>query len=315
MVWPLVTFFTINVTVTRADPKAQLNGEEVGGTVVTGTAAQDSIRGTLRDDVLSGLSGDDWISGWDGNDLLIGGSGVDTLTGGAGEDVFDVSDNFDPHTKWDQVDQIKDFRPGEDKFRITGVTEVWYRYVNVLVADYNGPDETFFDGGTFIYDGNGGDARIFAYLPDFWSELTAAEFDGNVVVRRVDRSADMTLTGGSGNDYLYGANGSDTITGGEGDDILEGFGGRDVMTGGTGRDGFEIKDTAETRAIWLIALLILSSCQAVTTEITFISIMRFGMSGRSVLMSIMTVSWIRCCMTTHRATAASMPSLRIFPAG
>jgi Ca2+-binding RTX toxin-like protein len=49
---------------------------------------------------------------------------------------------------------------------------------------------------------------------------------------------DMTLTGGSGIDVLYGHAGNDTLSGGGGADILNGGTGNDTLTGGGGADHF-----------------------------------------------------------------------------
>jgi Ca2+-binding RTX toxin-like protein len=49
---------------------------------------------------------------------------------------------------------------------------------------------------------------------------------------------DMTLSGGSGIDILYGHAGNDTLSGGGGADYLNGGTGNDTLTGGTGADHF-----------------------------------------------------------------------------
>ena len=50
----------------------------------------------------------------------------------------------------------------------------------------------------------------------------------------------MTLTGGSGVDVLYGYGGDDTLNGGSGDDFLVGGRGDDTLTGGSGGDRFTL---------------------------------------------------------------------------
>lgn len=48
------------------------------------------------------------------------------------------------------------------------------------------------------------------------------------------------ITGGLGNDKLYGGNGNDTIDGGAGNDRIAGGNGKDLLTGGAGNDKFEL---------------------------------------------------------------------------
>ncbi|NIL98860.1 MAG: calcium-binding protein, partial [Planctomycetales bacterium] len=50
-----------------------------------------------------------------------------------------------------------------------------------------------------------------------------------------------TLTGGTGNDLLWGDAGNDTLVGGDGDDILMDGEGVDWLTGGDGADVFVFK--------------------------------------------------------------------------
>lgn len=47
-----------------------------------------------------------------------------------------------------------------------------------------------------------------------------------------------TLNGGAGNDFLLGGNGNDILIGGDGDDVLVGGMGNDTLTGGAGNDVF-----------------------------------------------------------------------------
>lgn len=49
-------------------------------------------------------------------------------------------------------------------------------------------------------------------------------------------TADLTMTGGAGNDSLFAGNGNDTLMGGAGDDTITGLAGNDVITGGAGAD-------------------------------------------------------------------------------
>ena len=52
------------------------------------------------------------------------------------------------------------------------------------------------------------------------------------------------ISGGAGNDYMYGGSGNDTLNGGAGDDILYGGAGKDGLTGDAGKDVFEFTGPA-----------------------------------------------------------------------
>ncbi|MFL6663818.1 MAG: calcium-binding protein [Rhizobacter sp.] len=93
------------------------------------------------------------------------------------------------------------------------------------------------------------------------AELEATRFDlgaGNdVFVCADDVWANITVYGGSGNDYLRGAEGNDHIFGGAGDDIIIGQFGNNVLSGGDGNDKiwgdgtlFGGKGNDELRALW-----------------------------------------------------------------
>ncbi len=56
---------------------------------------------------------------------------------------------------------------------------------------------------------------------------------------------DDLLQGGSGNDHLFGGSGRDTLQGGAGNDVLTGGSGIDLLSGGAGRDVFVYEAAAE----------------------------------------------------------------------
>lgn len=85
-----------------------------GSDTLAGGAGNDVLVGFAGDDLLVGLAGEDSLVGGLGNDTLIGGPGYNVLTGGDGNDQFVISA--------DNRDWIVDFKIGEDKIRLAGLT-------------------------------------------------------------------------------------------------------------------------------------------------------------------------------------------------
>ncbi|MBF2029520.1 MAG: alkaline phosphatase [Oscillatoriales cyanobacterium C42_A2020_001] len=85
-----------------------------GNDTLAGGAGNDVLVGFAGDDLLVGLAGEDSLVGGLGNDTLIGGPGYNVLTGGDGTDQFVISA--------DNRDWIVDFKIGEDKIRLAGLT-------------------------------------------------------------------------------------------------------------------------------------------------------------------------------------------------
>lgn len=107
------------------------------------------------------------------------------------------------------------------------------------------------DGAGHIV-GNGGSVSISGGTPnaDETSLIDVHGGGGNDIIR-FDEShgllpaallsggnGDDTLTGGSGDDQLFGDNGNDTLSGGVGADVLSGGNGDDTLIGGAGADQF-----------------------------------------------------------------------------
>lgn len=67
-------------------------------------------------------------------------------------------------------------------------------------------------------------------------ELSLADMGG--ILRGT--TANERLTGGAGDDLIYGAGGNDTLVGGAGDDLIFAGAGRNTLTGGAGDDIFHI---------------------------------------------------------------------------
>jgi Ca2+-binding RTX toxin-like protein len=168
-----------------------------------------------------GDAGDDTLIGGPGRDAFVGGSGEDTLRGGDGDDSLDGDGG-----PADAYDDVLDGGGGTD--------QVTYRDRHLpvtasLAAGRGGApgeqdslvDVEKLEGGLRANTLTGDDG------PNVLQTSTAATIRGSA-----------TLTGGGGNDRLFGSSRSDTITGGAGDDTLDGGIGirPDQLSAGDGDD-------------------------------------------------------------------------------
>ena len=117
----------------------------------------------------------------------------------------------------------------------------------------DGNDQLYVDADdTSINGGAGTDAVYIAGGSGMTVNMTASAIEwiadfagGNDTLDGSGLAVDMTayasggtdvVTGGSGNDFLWGEAGTDTVTGNAGNDVLVGGTGADVLTGGAGID-------------------------------------------------------------------------------
>ena len=163
-----------------------------GGLFMGGTG-DDNITGGAGVDVLMGDEGDDTLDGGGGNDALMGGSGNDMLTGGTGADSFWF---WDGHGH----DIITDFDTSQDKIdlRLFSTSISW----DELSTKFQEGNEasTVID----LSEWGGGTITLQGVSP---SQLTAGMFL-------------LHVTGGPGDDDLYGTRDDDTMTGGGGADTF-----------------------------------------------------------------------------------------------
>lgn len=75
---------------------------------------------------------------------------------------------------------------------------------------------------------------------------TAANLAVTFASNNATATANVSITGGAGNDVLTGNAAKDTIVGGAGNDDITGGTGQDILTGGTGRDAFKFASTDGT---------------------------------------------------------------------
>ena len=216
-------------------------GTNTGNTLV-GTAWSDILRGEGGNDTLQGRAGDDLLAGGVGNDNLFGEAGQDTLQGDAGNDSLDGglgADSLAGGAGNDTyiVDDAGDMVIEE----VNGGTDVVQTNLGSYDLTDNVEDLTFTGQGSFIGTGNalsntitGGNGNDFLFGMGGNDQLLGGQ--GNDFLDGGDGVDN--LQGGNGNDVMIGGAGADVLAGGVGNDILNGQAGNDNMDGGTGDDIF-----------------------------------------------------------------------------
>ena len=195
---------------------------------IIGSAGDDWLRGDTNDNVLTGLAGDDTlIGGGGGNDTLNGGAGADTLNGGEGDDTLIGGPGADTITGG----------PGGDTLSYAGSDEavdIRLRTGQASGGDADGDDYSGVEHvtGSDHDDRLAGDNRPEGESTGGDNTLSGGGGDDEIY----GGSGDDTLNGGAGDDALYGGPGGDTLDGGAGDDLLIGGAGGDSFTGGAGED-------------------------------------------------------------------------------
>lgn len=176
-----------------------------GDDLIQGTQAPDRVEGWFGDDRVFGGGGDDllWGDGQfafaGGDDQVFGGAGHDVLYGDEGRDTLVGGKGDDYYGDVAAEDVVRE-RPGE------------------------GDDIVFHDG----------DADYV--LPEHIERLSL--FGSGYGVTAFGNVLHNGITGGWGDDRLFGRSGDDEIDGYGGDDLLAGGRGADALVGGPGSDIF-----------------------------------------------------------------------------
>ena len=190
--------------------------EEVVDTSIRGTNGSNRLTGSNDAEKIFGLGGNDTLYGLGGNDELDGGSGDDTLVGGAGADKLTGGS-------------------GNDTASYAGSRAgVTVRLHDPAPRGGDAQGDSFEETVSFTYTDKG--SRVTKDLPDI-ENLTGSDHDDVLA----GDARPNRLSGGSGNDIIYGGPGgdhknSDTISGGIGHDKLYGGRGDDKLYGGSGND-------------------------------------------------------------------------------
>jgi Ca2+-binding RTX toxin-like protein len=244
-----------------------LDGQD-GADSLWGGAGNDTLLGGNDDDFLWGEDGNDSLSGGAGSDALNGGAGYDTLDGGAGDDylyggtgynaiVFgagsghdflDASGTF--HIQLSEGTTLSDIqfaRKNDDLFLVlpaTGdVLQISKFFVGSLPYLLHLPN---CDPSAFVVSFDDGSSLNIEEVAARAS-ATTLEDDFLVAFKTSDRLfvPGAALSGGDGNDYLFGEDAGELLDGGTGADTLEGYGGADTLFGGTGNDKVDGGDGAD----------------------------------------------------------------------
>ena len=197
---------------------------ELEALLVGNPGGRDYLVGGDGNDLLSGNGGNDILLGGNGGDSLIGGAGIDSMVGGAGGDAYYIDHELDVMVEL----------AGE------GTDTVLSNKVNIHLLQDNIENIVLYEAvntaaGTLRFAvGNSVDNVISISQWDAFSS------------NPVTLTGGVTLSGGDGNDEIYGYYGSpsiakdryaaDYLVGDSGNDLLDGGKGADTMEGGLGND-------------------------------------------------------------------------------
>lgn len=224
--------------------------EFADGTVWTPEWIRENLKaqsGTAGNDVLSalpdqssslyGLAGNDTLNGSSGNDQLVGGIGNDSLVAGLGDDSYliELGDGQDTLVETGGQDAVL-YGAGI----VASDVSVHRVGSDLLLSHTNGSDRLTIKGWFAYTDGRAWVEEIRFADGNVWSAdeltrqaLTQMGSDGNDNLKGSDNFGD-TLSGGAGNDTLYGYSGDDHLAGGAGYDYLYGGNGNDTLAVGAG---------------------------------------------------------------------------------
>ena len=250
-----------NDSVKGDDGNDKLYGE-AGSDFLGGGKGNDSLYSGAGDDTLyGGPNGNDFLFGGEGNDKLFGeagndtlngGLGIDTLNGGTGNDTYIIDGTFGSSTDY--------------VFVTDSVTEAASSGVDTvqLTTQLDFSDDDFFNQGGYVLDSNVENLTLKGEVSDSnvnfitvaGNSLDNIIFGGavdNIVIALGDIFAGLSggegndkLYGEAGDDYLEGDLGSDTLIGGTGSDYLDGGLGTNTLLGGPDNDIYFVNSTEET---------------------------------------------------------------------
>jgi len=225
----------------------QLTGGD-GDDSLAGDDGADNLIGGTGSDVLDGGAGNDTLEGSSGSDVLVGGNGNDvlasysvstsdssasTLDGGAGNDTLGGSTQADLYLfgLGHGVDTIN-----EGLVTTAGIDDIVRYAMGVLSSDVT---VTRSGVDLWLSHSNGVDkikvANFFSNV-DLRYAVERVEFADGTVWTRDQLTTWASPQGTAGNDTLAGTDGVESITGGSGNDSIFGYGSADTIAGQAGAD-------------------------------------------------------------------------------
>lgn len=224
---------------------------------------------TLNATAIIGTVGNDRLTGTTGSDLFIGGTGNDTLNGGSGSDtyVFNKGDGRDTISEsGNYIDRVvfNDVNSSEIRLGYTK-TELIIHYGDtdsVTISRFNLNQTNY---GTWVEEFQFEDRlltleQLLAEFPlvaetdnttftmpsAFEGGFTMIGGDGESILNAQFTNGGANLSGGKGDDQLYGSAGNDILDGGDDNDLLNGNAGDDILIGGKGNDSLHGGDGSDT---------------------------------------------------------------------
>jgi T1SS-143 domain-containing protein len=217
------------------------------------------------------------ISGTNSGETLSGGSGADTIDGGGGNDKIYGGDESNASGDYvAEIDLSASLNDTDGSESLTVTISDLPDGASFYLAGNGGQQPLTVTNGQVVIEGsdlaslNTEDVKLYVSVPDgsddFDLSVTATATDTDPDTNATDTAtvsstisvnipegsggAGDTLTGGSGNDDIYGQGGDDTIDGGEGwyddlyggdgDDVITDSDGADEVVGGAGDDSISI---------------------------------------------------------------------------
>jgi trimeric autotransporter adhesin len=201
-----------------------------GSDSLNGGVGHDEIIGFAGNDIMFGGGGDDRLFGDSGNDVLTGGTGNDYLEGGSGSDsyTFNLGDGRDIVSNANRtVSDVDIVRLGTGISRTNLIINQIGQDLSLLI---DGSDDALTIQGYFSSNSAAQQIRFadgtLLRTEELWNGANRIEGD----------TANNSLYGYGGDDFINGGNGNDHLDGGIGDDRLEGGYGIDRVEGGDGND-------------------------------------------------------------------------------
>ncbi|HEX8586035.1 MAG TPA: M10 family metallopeptidase C-terminal domain-containing protein [Allosphingosinicella sp.] len=217
--------FTSLASYTLGAQVERLFGTSDAGQVLTGNASANRLYAGAGNDTLHGLGGNDQIEGNGGNDILFGGDGADgmwgndgddTIEGGAGQDSLSGGAGNDI-LRGEQGDQVFG-NDGNDLVELRGGTSLadspkTEGYLGTgfdrLVLDYSG-----FTQSLILFAGGPVDRSEASIYLNAVNNLFANE------ILRIHDVDGLSITTGSGNDFIEARGAGDTVSTGAGNDTI-----------------------------------------------------------------------------------------------